>query len=122
VLEGLYTVGDDETITLSVHAQPGAGRSQFSGRHGDALKVRVAAPPEGGRANAALVKLLAETLGVPAASVELVAGESSRTKRFRITGVEPDRFVELLEAALGSSGNIGPGRRVRGGRDRRPGA
>ena len=52
------------TIVLRVHAQPGAGRTAVVGRHGDSLKVRVAAPPQGGRANEALTRLLAETFGL----------------------------------------------------------
>ena len=88
-------------MELAVHAQPGAGRTHVVGRHGDALKVRVAAPPEQGRANDALVKLLAEAFGVAAGSVELVGGTTSRQKRFRISGVDhaavPQRVDELLD-------------------------
>ena len=67
-----------EGIVLRVHVQPGAGRSAVVGRHGDALKVRVAAPPVDGRANEATRALLAEALGLPEADVELTAGPSSR--------------------------------------------
>lgn len=111
----LYQLGDDDSATLVVHAQPGAGRTQITGRHGDALKIRVAAPPEHGRANAALVKVLADAFGVDVAGVELVAGDASRTKRFRISGVEPEEFArrlrQLVDAGIG-----GPGP---GGRDHR---
>ena len=58
-----------EGIVLRVHVQPGAGRSAVVGRHGDALKIRVAAPPIEGRANEAARALLAETLGLPEADV-----------------------------------------------------
>jgi uncharacterized protein (TIGR00251 family) len=77
-------------IVVRVHAQPGAGRSVIMGRHGDALKVKVAAPPVDGRANAALAEVLAEALGVKLAQVVLVSGASSRSKRYRITGVDAD--------------------------------
>ena len=89
-----------EAIVLRVHVQPGAGRTAVSGRYGDALKVRVAAPPEGGRANAASRAFLAELLGVKEAQVELTSGESSRSKRFRITGVEPDDARRILDGAV----------------------
>ena len=100
MVDDLFETSDDGTATLRVHAQPGAGRTAVAGRHGDALKVRVAAPPEGGRANTALVKYLAEVFGVKAADVNLVVGETSRSKRFRISGVEPDDLRKLLQAAI----------------------
>jgi uncharacterized protein len=101
----VYEVNDDGSITLAVHAQPGAGRSQVTGRHGDAVKIRVAAPPEGGRANDALVKLLAELLGVSARDVTLVSGESSRTKRFRVTGIDHDEIPKAIDRLL-SPGDV----------------
>ena len=88
---------------LSAHVQPGAGRSALTGRHGAALKVRVAAPPEGGRANAASADLLAETFGLEAGQVELVSGPSSRSKQFRLTGVDVDAFRVQLERVVGGA-------------------
>ncbi len=103
----------DEAVILRVHAQPGAGRSSIVGRHGDALRVRVAAPPVEGRANAALVELLARTFGLKEAQVTLTSGESSRTKRFRLEGVSADVVDAALDEALraGSGGRGAAGRR-----------
>jgi uncharacterized protein YggU (UPF0235/DUF167 family) len=70
------------------------------GRYGDALKVSVAAPPEGGRANDAVGKLLAETFGVKAGAVSIVAGETNRAKRFALTGLEVDDVRFRLEQVL----------------------
>lgn len=84
-------------VAIRLHVQPGAGRSEVVGRHGDAIKVRVAAPPERGRANDACAALLARLLAVKPAAVELTSGASSRAKRFVVTGVE----LEGARRALG---------------------
>lgn len=98
--DDLFRADGDDAVVLSVHAQPGAGRTQVVGRHGAAVKIRVAAPPEQGRANEALVGLLAERLGVPAKAVTLAVGASSRSKQFRIEGVDPAGFADRLERFL----------------------
>ncbi|HMG45440.1 MAG TPA: DUF167 domain-containing protein [Acidimicrobiales bacterium] len=90
-------VDRDGNVMLTVHVQPGARRSEIVGPHGDALKVRVTAPPVDGKANAAVVELLAEILDAP---VELVAGASSRRKRLRITGLDRDAVQQCLDAAV----------------------
>jgi uncharacterized protein (TIGR00251 family) len=113
-VDDLFHAEGDDAVALSVHVQPGAGRTAVVGRHGTALKVRVAAPPEGGRANEACRALLAETFGVAPAEVELVGGESSRAKRFRISAVDVVDFRRLLERAL-------EGGKHPGGPDVRPG-
>jgi hypothetical protein len=95
----LYDDGPDGVV-LRVHVQPGAGRSAVVGRHGDALKVRVAAPPVDGRANDATRALLAEALGLPEADVELTAGPSSRSKRFRLAGLDAEEADKRLRVAL----------------------
>jgi uncharacterized protein (TIGR00251 family) len=91
---------DGDAHALAVHVQPRAGRTALVGRHGDALKVRVAAPPVDDRANIAAAELLADVLGVAKGDVELVTGARSRLKRFRVRGVERDTVVERLERAL----------------------
>ena len=110
MVDDLYEIRDDGTVVLSVHAQPGAGRSAVVGRHGDALKVRVAAPPERGRANEAVAAMLAELLGVKASAVSLVSGETSRQKRFAVTGVDLEELDRVLEAAVAGGNELGPKR------------
>jgi uncharacterized protein (TIGR00251 family) len=69
------------------------------GRHGDAWKVRVAAPPERGRANAEVLDLLARSLDVPLPDVRVVAGETSRDKVVELTGLTLDEAERRLDAA-----------------------
>ncbi len=95
----LYDV-ERGAVVLRVHVQPGAGRSAVVGRHGDSLKVRVAAPPVDGRANAAAAALIAAALGVKEKAVELVSGERSRVKRYRVVGVDADEVDSRLRQAL----------------------
>jgi uncharacterized protein (TIGR00251 family) len=97
------------TIVLRVHVQPAAGKAAVVGRHGDALHVRVAAPPVGGRANAATSELIAEVLDVKASQVELAGGERSRTKRFRVRDVEADDVARKLDVAIEQSSRRGSG-------------
>lgn len=70
--------------SLRVHVQPGASRTEVRGTHGDALKVRVAAPPVEGRANSALEAYLAGRLSVPRRCVSVESGVSGRSKRVDI--------------------------------------
>ncbi|MDP1594555.1 MAG: DUF167 domain-containing protein [Gallionella sp.] len=75
-----------EIITLSLHVQPGARRSEITGLHGEALKIKLAAPPVEGRANEALLKFIAGVFDVPLRQVELKQGTQSRHKVVAITG------------------------------------
>jgi len=81
---------DADGWLLAIHAQPGAKRSEVAGLHGNALKIRVAAPPVEGKANAALVAFLAGALGVPKRSVSVLKGEQSRDKLVRIADLSAD--------------------------------
>jgi uncharacterized protein (TIGR00251 family) len=90
-----------ESTRLRVRVAPGASRAGVVGRHGDAWKLRVAAPPEGGRANDAVIRLLADTLAVPRASVTLVSGHGTRNKVLELTGLEPGQIERRLTSAAG---------------------
>jgi hypothetical protein len=86
-------IGADGAITLTVHAQPGAKRTEVAGAHGGALKIRIASPPVEGKANAALRAFLAEAFGVPTRNVTLLRGDSGRRKTVSIASptARPDR-------------------------------
>ena len=73
-----------ERVVLELHVQPGAKRSEFAGMHGERMKVRLAAPPVDGKANAELVAVLAAHYGVPRANVKIESGQASRQKRVAI--------------------------------------
>lgn len=87
---------------LRVHVQPGAAKSEIVGIHGDALRVRVAVPPVSGRANRAVLELLASKLEVPRAALELIAGPRGRTKRVRVSGLDASELEGRLWTVLGS--------------------
>lgn len=111
----LFEPKGDDSIVLRVHVHPGAGRTTIVGRHGDALKIRVAAPPSGGRANEACVELVAGVLGVKATAVEVAGGQTSRQKQLKVTGIEPDDAARLLDEALAAADSR-PGQRPLDGR------
>jgi uncharacterized protein (TIGR00251 family) len=87
-------------LQLLVILTPGASSNTIVGRHGDGRKVRVAAAPERGRANAALVALLAETFSVPPAAIRVVTGQTSRLKVVEIDGLDEEEAGRRLEAAV----------------------
>ena len=80
--------GDD--VLLWVKAVPGASRNQIAGLLGDRLKVRVSAPPEGGKANKAICKLLTKALGVKANQISIESGETNPEKVLRVAGATTD--------------------------------
>lgn len=90
-----------EGATLAVRAQPGAKKSAVLGEQAGALKVAVTAPPQDGRANAALVDVLAEWLGVRQSRVEVLAGATSRNKVFLVRGVSAADLAGRLQTRVG---------------------
>ena len=85
--------GATKGVVLTLHVQPGARRTEIAGVYGEALKIRLAAPPVDGKANAELVRFLARAFGVARSAVVLVRGETSRQKTVRIEAprLRPDR-------------------------------
>ena len=88
---------------LQLRVSPGGGRSQVVGRHGEAWKVRVTAAPEGGKANAAVVRLVAATLGLPRRDVEIVSGHTARDKVVAVAGLELNETERRLADAVGAN-------------------
>ena len=100
---GTARYGGDMSVStrLRLRVSPGAARTQVLGRHGDGWKVSVSAPPEGGRANDAVVRLLAETVGLPSRAVDVVSGHSARDKTVTLAGIDPNETERRLARACG---------------------
>lgn len=87
--------GERQT-TLTLHIQPGAKKTEIAGEHGDALKIRLAAPPVDGKANAALIAFVADRLGVAKSAVSVKSGHSSRRKVVEVIAPPADTLARLL--------------------------
>ena len=88
-------------VTIKVRVQPKASRNQVDGYSAGSLRLRVTAPPQAGKANMAVISLLAETLGVPKSRLRIIRGHGSRQKLVQVTSLTP----EDLERALNSIGS-----------------
>jgi uncharacterized protein (TIGR00251 family) len=88
---------NENGCTFQVRVQPKSRRNEIIGLHGDALKIRLTAPPTEGKANQALRKFLAKQLGVPPSSVEILTGHTSRQKRVRVADVSTKAIHALLK-------------------------
>lgn len=91
---------DGDGIRLSVKVVPGASRSRVAGVLDRALRVAVAAPPEGGRANAEVIELLAEVLGVKRAAIRIVRGQTQRLKIVQISALTTGDAASKIAASL----------------------
>jgi uncharacterized protein (TIGR00251 family) len=88
---------------LPVRAQPGARRAGVVGEQNGALKVAVTAPPEDGRANAALIEVLRDCLGLKRSQLELLSGATARDKKFLVQGVSLEELTQRLQRLLQGS-------------------
>ena len=82
---------------LTLRIIPRAAKNSIQGQHGDALKVRLCAPPVDGAANTALIKFLSDTLSIPRARIQLLSGQTSRSKRVLLTGTKSNDIRGKLE-------------------------
>lgn len=84
-------------VRISVYVQPRASKTAIAGLHDGAIKIRLAAPPVDGAANAALIEFIAERLGVARSRVRLVSGASARRKIIEIEGVDEASVAAVLQ-------------------------
>jgi len=92
-----WLYGDGHDVLLQLHIQPGAKKTALAGLHGEALKIRLAAPPVDGKANEALLSFLASCLQLPKARITLVSGHSSRSKRVRLSDCQLEQVAAVLQ-------------------------
>ena len=92
----LDIVTTNSGIILSVRTQPGSSKNRIIGEYGGRLKLAVTAAPEKGKANKAIIELLADTLHINESSIHIISGESSRDKRLMIEGLTPEDIKSLL--------------------------
>jgi len=98
---GFELTSCDNGTVFRVRVSPGASREKVAGCHDGALKVSVAAAPEKGRANAALLKFLAKAMGVSRKDLSIVSGETDRNKRLLLEGRDLEKTEALLKRAAG---------------------
>ena len=91
----LQFTGNEDSIGFTVRVVPRASKSEIVGEHDGALKVRIASPPVEGAANTELIRVLSKHFGVGKGDVEIVGGQSSKTKRMRIIGVTAEAVRNL---------------------------
>ena len=87
------------SLRFSVRVQPRASRSEIVGLHGDALKIRLAAPPVDGAANEGLIELLADALGIARTAVRIISGATSRGKVVEVDGVDVENVGRLARTS-----------------------
>jgi len=95
-MTALWLRQGERQTTLTLHIQPGAKKTEIAGVHGDALKIRLAAPPVDGKANAALIAFVADRLGLAKSAVTVKSGHSSRRKVVEVTAAPADTVTRLL--------------------------
>jgi uncharacterized protein len=87
-----YLTATPDGVVLSLRIVPRAAKTGIQGLHGDALKIRLCAPPVDGAANAALVQFLSDHFSIPRSRVQLLSGHASRNKRVLLLGATPDQL------------------------------
>ncbi len=96
----------DDAVIFNVRVVPRASKSEIVGEHGGALKIRIAAPPVDGAANAELIKVLAKKFGVSKSSVEIIGGQTSKMKKVKISNAADgsDSYKQHILFKNGSAG------------------
>ena len=97
-LDDLVEGTEEGDVCFWVHVQPASGRTRILGKHGEAIKISVAAPPQAGRANAELIEYIAECLGKAPDDVSIESGQKNRKKRLRVKNLDRLLAVKLMSS------------------------
>lgn len=100
LIESLELQADQDSCVIRVRAHPGARKNEVRGIHDGALRVAVTQVPEKGKANQAIVSLLARTLGVGKSSIQVIAGEQQPNKKLRIENMTPEQLRHRILTLL----------------------
>lgn len=100
IIQTLTVASTGDGVVIDVLVQPRASKAELTGIHDGALRLRVPSPPVDGAANAAVVKLLADRLGVPRRDVRIIVGLSGRRKRVAVAGLSPEGLRDRLAPHL----------------------
>ena len=87
---------EQSNVTLDVKVVPGASRDRVAGRYGGGIKIQTSAPPEGGKANAAVTAILAQFLGLTPNQVQLISAPANPRKQFRISGLTAQALADKV--------------------------
>ena len=87
----------DDSLIFAVRVIPRASKSEIVGEHDGALKVRLAAPPVAGAANEELIKLLAKEFGAAKSDIDILSGQTSKTKQVGISNISPEKLARFLQ-------------------------
>ncbi len=98
-LSGCYRLSKENELILNLKIQAQAKTPEFSGRHGDSIKLKIAAPPVDGKANEEVIRFLSRTLGLPQNCIEIIKGLKSSHKQVILRNIDPERVLELLQTA-----------------------
>ena len=99
-IENLEIHDDENGLRIGVIAHPGANSNTIKGIHNGMLKIDITAPPEKGKANDAIIKLLAKKLGIAKSSIEIVSGETSRKKIILLRGIDRESLISIVTSII----------------------
>jgi uncharacterized protein (TIGR00251 family) len=86
----------ENSLNIQVQIQPGSSKDQITGLHNGRLKIKISAPPVGGKANQNLIEFIAKALGVSKSKIEIVKGRTSKLKTLKISAIDQKSFSLLL--------------------------
>lgn len=99
-IENLKVIQTSNGIIFQVKVVPGSSKTCFEGIYADALKIKLSAAPEKGKANEALIDFLAEKLGIKKKFIKVVSGQTSKTKKIAAEQITAQEFLEKLKTVL----------------------